>query len=171
MLFIAVHIIFAIFFIPCSPMTTLAGVIWGPYGVIYALIASLLSSITTFFLSRYLLHSYFYKRYYKNKKYIWLASMTEKHSWKIIAVTQLNPVVPSSTLGYLYGLSKVQFKSYILFSFIFSLPLSFTFVFIGSSVIEILKGNLINVMLLSFTIVASIWIFTFLKKKIKLRKS
>jgi uncharacterized membrane protein YdjX (TVP38/TMEM64 family) len=151
-------------------MTTLAGMIWGPYGVIFALVASLLSGISTFLLSRYFLNGYFNHRYSQNKKYIWLSDMTKKHGWKIIAVTQLNPIVPSSTLGYLYGLSQIKLKDYIVYTFVFSLPLSFVLVFFGSSMIEVLKGDVTKLLISILIIIMAATVFKILKKKIKLRE-
>ena len=55
LIFLILHIIFAIIFLPCSSLTFLSGVIWGPfYGLIISLIATTISGIITFSLGRYL---------------------------------------------------------------------------------------------------------------------
>jgi uncharacterized membrane protein YdjX (TVP38/TMEM64 family) len=55
------------------------------------------------------------------------------HDWKLIAATQLNPLIPSSAMGYVFGLSRISFVRYFLFSGIFMLPLSVLFVMTGYS--------------------------------------
>ena len=58
------QIIFAIIFLPCSSLTFLSGVIWGPfYGLIISLIATTISGIITFILGRYLQIDYLIKNF------------------------------------------------------------------------------------------------------------
>ena len=135
--FIAIHTLMAVFFLPCSPMTLLAGVLWGGgYGLSISMLAALASSATTFLLSRSFLHgkieNFLVHRYPKVTELLAQAAL---HDWKIIAVSQLNPLVPASTLGYAFGLSPITLKRYILFSAIFMLPLQLLFVLTGYSVI------------------------------------
>jgi uncharacterized membrane protein YdjX (TVP38/TMEM64 family) len=169
LIFIIIHVIFAIFFIPCSPLTIFAGTLWGPSGVIFTIVASLFSNISTFLLARYFLHEYFLNKFHKNKQYIWLDKMTTKYTWKIVAITQLNPIIPSSTLGYLYGISHIKFKYFILFSFIFSIPLNIAFVLLGSSINKITQGNFVDFIIIMILIIMILYIFKKLQTHIKLK--
>ena len=137
--YIALHIVMAVFFLPCSSMTLLAGALWGGgYGLAISMLGALLSSTTTFLLSRSFLHgkikNFIGHRY---PKVVELLAQVALHDWKIIAVSQLNPLVPASTLGYAFGLSSMTLKRYILFSAVFMLPLQLLFVLTGFSVIEV----------------------------------
>jgi uncharacterized membrane protein YdjX (TVP38/TMEM64 family) len=57
----------------------------------------------------------------------------EQHDWKIIALSNLNPLIPASTMGYAFGLSSIPLKRYIYYSAICMLPLQAIFVFFGES--------------------------------------
>ena len=142
-IFIAVHLLMAVFFLPCSPMTLMAGAIWGGrYGLAISMFAALASSVTTFLLSRSFLHGKIENfLIYRYPKVTELLAQAALHDWKIIAVSQLNPLVPASTLGYAFGLSSITLKRYILFSAIFMLPLQILFVLTGHSVIGLFASG------------------------------
>jgi uncharacterized membrane protein YdjX (TVP38/TMEM64 family) len=141
--FIAVQMLMAIFFMPCSPMTILAGVLWGAqYGLLISVFSSLVASSVTFLIARI---------YLREKIEIWINNRIPKlcilmpeilnHDWKVVAVSQLNPIMPASTLGYFFGLSPIKFTRYLGFSLVFMLPLQFLFVFTGNSIFDLLlKG-------------------------------
>lgn len=141
--FVAVHTLMAVFLLPCSPMTLMAGALWGGvYGLAISMVAAIVSSATTFLLSRSFLHgkieSFLMHRHPKVAK---LLAQATVHDWKLIAVSQLNPLMPSSTMGYAFGLSRVTFTRYLLFSGIFMLPLQALFVMTGHSVTSLFTSD------------------------------
>jgi uncharacterized membrane protein YdjX (TVP38/TMEM64 family) len=150
-LFIIIHITLAIFFMPCSPMAFIAGALWGGfYGSLICLIAALSSEAITFLLSRSLIkkriENFLLFRYPKMLKMI---NQVQYHDWQLILLVQLNPLVPASSMGYAFGLFKISFTKYILFSGIFMLPLTFLFVMTGSSLMALLaSGQLWQLILL-----------------------
>lgn len=160
--FIVIHTLLAVFFLPCSPMTLLAGVLWGGgYGLSISMLAAIASSATTFFLSRSFLHrkieNFLLHRYPKVTELLAQAAL---HDWKIIAVSQLNPLVPASTLGYAFGLTPITLIRYILFSTIFMLPLQLLFVLTGYSLIGLfVSGGQWGVTLALIFLVAMLLIF------------
>ena len=139
-LYIFMHIIMAVLLLPCSVMTLLAGVLWGAgWGLAISTLGALLSSATTFLLARSLfrktIHDYIFSRYPKLSQ---LSESVEQHDWKIIALSNLNPLIPASTMGYAFGLSSIPLKRYIYYSAIFMLPLQVTIVLLGESVSNLL---------------------------------
>lgn len=142
-IFIGVHILLAVFFLPCSPMTLMAGALWGGiYGLAVSIFAAMLSSAITFLLSRSFLHGkierFLMHRYPKVDE---LLAQATVHDWKLIAVSQLNPLIPASTMGYAFGLSRITFARYLLFSGIFMLPLQALFVMTGHSVTSLFTSD------------------------------
>ncbi len=121
----------------------MAGALWGGiYGLAISMVAAVVSSATTFLLSRSFLHSkiecFLAHRYPKVTE---LLAQAAVHDWKIIAVSQMNPLIPASTMGYIFGLSQVTLKRYLLFSVIFMLPLQFLFVMTGHSVTSLFMSD------------------------------
>jgi uncharacterized membrane protein YdjX (TVP38/TMEM64 family) len=149
-IFIIINILIAVFFLPCSPMTLMAGVLWGGVsGFLISMIASILASATTFYLSRSFFQnriaSFIQRRYPKVSE---LLIQIANHDWKIIGLTQINPLMPASTLGYVFGLSEIKFSRYIICSAIFMIPLQLLFVMTGHSVISLIaSGNHLGLVL------------------------
>lgn len=141
--FVGVHTLMAIFFLPCSPMTLMAGALWGGvYGLLVSMIAAAASSAATFLLSRSFLHrrieNILMCRYPRVAE---LMAQAAVHDWKIVAIAQLNPLIPASSMGYAFGLSRVTFIRYLSFSILFMLPLQVLFVMTGHSVIGLFASD------------------------------
>ena len=133
LLFVIVHVVMAVLILPCSPMTLLAGALWGGvYGLGISILGALASSAATFVLSRSLLqnriHNFLLRRYPTIKD---ILPQVSAHDWKLVAATQLNPFVPASVLGYVFGLTHIGFARYIILSALFMIPLQVLFVYTG----------------------------------------
>lgn len=170
LVFIAAHTLMAVFFLPCSPMTLMAGALWGgAYGLVISMVAAITSSATTFLLSHSFLRGKI-ERFIANRypKATELLVQAAAHDWKIIAISQLNPLIPASTLGYVFGLSQITLKRYLLFSLLFMLPLQLLFVFTGHSVTSLLTsdGQVIIVLLLVFLIAILPFVGKFIYRKL-----
>jgi uncharacterized membrane protein YdjX (TVP38/TMEM64 family) len=141
--YVFLHIVFAVCLIPCSPMALIAGAIWGKWmGLCISILAALLSSCTTFCLSRkYLkkkIYTFLSKRYSKTD---WFLTQTKQHGWMFVASVQLNPAAPASALGYLFGLTGIEFSQYALLTILFMIPLQIILVVVGDSFSQALIGQ------------------------------
>src|SRR6516162_1387085 len=56
----------------------------------------------------------------------------ERHGWKIVVLSQLNPLAPTSLLHYAYGLSRVRFSRCLLWIAIGQAPGRFLYALIGT---------------------------------------
>lgn len=164
--FIGVHILMAALFLPCSPMTLMAGALWGGvYGMVISMVAALASSATTFLLSRSFLHGKIKKfLIHRYAKIAGLLDQVAVHDWKIIAISQMNPLIPSSSVGYAFGLSRVTLKRYLLFSGIFMLPLQALFVMTGHSITDLLVSGKKGVW--TFALIALVVLLSLTSKRI-----
>lgn len=136
--YVLIHMAMAALFIPCSPMTIVAGMLWGKYlGLVISVIAATLSTSFTFLLARYFLHDFMAaKLRTRYAKFDWLLSLVERHDWKVVAFVQLNPVFPASTIGYFFGLTRIELKKFAGYSMLFMAPLQLILVQLGA----VLKG-------------------------------
>lgn len=150
LVYVLVHILFAVFIIPCSPMAVIAGILWGKWlGLGISIISAFLASITTFGLSRFFLKQKIYNFLSKKfKKTDWFLEQTRKNGWKFVATVQLNPAAPGSTLGYLFGLTNINFYIYAFFLLVFMLPLQIILVIFGDVLPKIASGKISWILLL-----------------------
>jgi len=68
----------------------------------------------------------------------------ERESWKIILLSQLHPLFPTSLLNYFYGLTRIRFSSYMLWSSIGRIPGLFLYAYVGTLgqfAVRIMRGK------------------------------
>jgi uncharacterized membrane protein YdjX (TVP38/TMEM64 family) len=56
----------------------------------------------------------------------------EREGWKIIFLSQLHPLFPTSLLNYIYGLTKIRFGTYMLWATLGRIPGLFLYVYVGT---------------------------------------
>jgi len=115
--YILLMIFFSIFFLPCSQLSVISGMLLGPLlGSVTNVLASIVSFSLTFFLA---------KRYGSTLKvkFKYFDQLTEKlssgktinfsSSWGSLLLFYVNPLLPGSSMGYLFGLSSAEYKPLI----------------------------------------------------------
>lgn len=140
-LLVAIQIVFASFGLPCSALTVMAGALWGViYGVAYSTIATILSSVWTFSLGRYLLSRWVEKKV-EHGWYLKIQQLIDKYHWKAAAFAHANPVFPGSSLGYIFGLSQIGFKAFLSGVLLGTLPLQIILVGVGHLSVKSVTSN------------------------------
>ncbi|HUN90545.1 MAG TPA: VTT domain-containing protein [Burkholderiaceae bacterium] len=134
--YVALHVAFAVFFLPCSPFTVIAGALWGVWpGLAISSGAALLASAATFFIgrtvvaghaARFITRSRFIRRSSEAMK--WVFSM----GWKSVLLMQGNPLVPASSIGYVFGLTGMNPRTYLVTTYLAALPLQAVLVTSGA---------------------------------------
>jgi len=130
-LLVLLQVAFASFALPCSPLTVLAGVLWGfEIGILYATTATIISSMWTFVLGRFVFGKWL-KR--KVKHNLWLKTMgyIYRYKWKASMIAHANPIFPGSSLGYIFGISNIEFFPFIFGALAGTLPLQLLMVGFG----------------------------------------
>src|SRR2546429_1464532 len=56
----------------------------------------------------------------------------ERNAWKLIFLTQLHPLFPTSLLNYFYGLTRIRFGVYMLWTTIGRAPGLFLYTYLGT---------------------------------------
>lgn len=139
-IFVILHCLAAAAFVPCSPFTLAAGLLWGPaWGVLVSVLAAFAASCFTFGIARYVLGPERRTRLERSAPGRALAQLSTL-GWRGVAFAQLNPIIPASTLGYLFGLSPIPLRTYAWAALIFMLPLQVALVALGAT----LRGALLT---------------------------
>jgi len=150
------QVLLASFALPCSPLTVFAGVLWGfEIGILYSTTATILSSLCTFFFSRYVLK----KRFSGKFKFKWwpkISGVIEHYKWKASMVAHANPLFPGSSLGYVFGASEISPLSFLFGAFMGTLPLQLMTVGLGFLIAQGFDGYNFTLSLLILVLVASI---------------
>jgi len=128
----AVYALGAVLFVPGSPMTIAAGAVFGLWwGVVTVSIASTGAAAAAFLIARYLARGAIEAKARQFPRFGAIDRAIGQGGAKIIAMLRLSPAVPFSIGNYLFGLTAIRFWPYVLASWIFMLPGTFLYVYLG----------------------------------------
>src|SRR4029077_1004935 len=102
--------------------------LWWGFLIVFA--GNIVSTAISFALSRFVARRWFRRKLSANPTLTALGPAVERESWKIILLSQLHPLFPTSLLNYFYGLTRIRFGSYMLWAAIGRLPGLFLYVYV-----------------------------------------
>ncbi len=121
--YIVIYITAVIFAVPGSVITIMGGLLFGSLiGVVSVSIGSTIGAGLAFLIARYMARESIAGRLADNSKFQKLDRLTEQHGSIIVAITRLVPLFPFNLLNYGFGLTRVPFRTYLLWSWICMLP-------------------------------------------------
>lgn len=140
LVFIVVYAAATVAALPGSALSIVAGAIFGPVlGVITVIFAATLGASLAFLVSRYFARKSIERWLEGSEKFRKLDELTERHGDIMVAITRLVPIFPFNLLNYGFGLTKVPFRTYVLWSFVCMLPGTVLYVVGSAAVAEALR--------------------------------
>src|SRR5207244_13227156 len=104
--------------------------LWWGFLIVFA--GNLIATAVSFALSRSIAQRWFRQRLSDNPTLRALGPAVERESWKIILLSQLHPLFPTSLLNYFYGLTRIRFSTYMLWAAIGRIPGLFLYAYVGT---------------------------------------
>jgi uncharacterized membrane protein YdjX (TVP38/TMEM64 family) len=114
------------------------------WGFLIVLVGNLVATAVSFVLSRWIARRWFQQKFSRNATLRALGPAVERASWKIILLSQLHPLFPTSLLNYFYGITRIRFGSYMLWASIGRAPGLFLYVYagtLGQFAVRIMRGK------------------------------
>jgi uncharacterized membrane protein YdjX (TVP38/TMEM64 family) len=93
---------------------------------------NLIATAVSFVLSRSIARRWFRQKLSDNPTLRALGPVVERESWKIILLSQLHPLFPTSLLNYFYGLTRIRFGTYMFWASIGRIPGLFLYAYVGT---------------------------------------
>jgi uncharacterized membrane protein YdjX (TVP38/TMEM64 family) len=119
--------------LPGGVLSISAGFFFGLWwGFLLVLLGNLLSGTLAFLIARKLGRKRIERALSNSRRLRLLDRALERHGWKIVVLSQLNPLAPTSLLHYVYGLSRVRLSRCLLWIAIGQAPGRFLYAFIGT---------------------------------------
>lgn len=135
----------ALALIPASPMTAIAGYLYGPiWGSVLISPAGIVSAMLAFFLGRYLARPWVRRRLERRPKLTALDTAVERKGFRLVLLLRLASIVPFAPLSYSLGASRINSRDFAVASWIGLLPGTFLYAYLGSlasNVEQILRGQ------------------------------
>ena len=114
------------------------------WGFVIVFVGNIVATAISFALSRSIAREWFQRKLSGNPTLRALGPAVERESWKIILLSQLHPLFPTSLLNYFYGLTRIRFGSYMLWASLGRLPGIFLYVYLGTLgqfAVRIMRGE------------------------------
>ncbi len=102
------------------------------WGFFIVLLGNSIGAAISFVLSRWLGQRWLSRKLSRNPTLRLLEPAVEREGWKIIFLSQLHPLFPTSLLNYLYGLTRIPFRTYMVWTSIGRAPGIFLYVYLGT---------------------------------------
>ena len=114
------------------------------WGFLIVLVGNMVATAISFALSRFVARRWFRRKLSHNPTFKALGPAVERESWKIILLSQLHPLFPTSLLNYFYGVTRIQFSTYMLWATIGRVPGLFLYCYVGTLgqlAVRIMRGR------------------------------
>ena len=102
------------------------------WGFLIILVGNVGGAAISFFLSRWIGRRWLHRKLMRNRTLEALEPAVEREGWKIILLSQLHPLFPTSLMNYLYGLTTIRFRTCMLWVAIGQAPGLFLYAYIGT---------------------------------------
>ena len=102
------------------------------WGFLLVLVGNLLGAALAFMLTRKLARKWIGKKLLARRKWFELDLAIEREGWKIVLLSQLNPLFPTSLLNYLSGLTSMRFRQCMLWIALGQAPGLFLYAYFGT---------------------------------------
>jgi len=139
------YVIATVAMVPGLILTLGAGFVFGlTTGAITVSLGSTLGATAAFVIGRTLARSWVEKIAARSPKFGAVDRAVKENGFKIVLLTRLSPVFPFNVLNYLFSLTSVRLRDYVLASWIGMLPGTLMYVYFGTafkSLAEVLSGN------------------------------
>ena len=116
--------------------------LWWGFLIVFA--GNIVATAISFALSRSIARRWFQRKLSGNPTLRALGPAVERESWKIILLSQLHPIFPTSLLNYFYGLTQIGFGSYMFWASVGRVPGIFLYAYVGTLgqfAVRIMRGE------------------------------
>lgn len=128
------YILFDVLAIPAVALTASSGYLFGLVnGTVMVLTCATIAATVSFFIGRTFLRGWASKIISESDRWRVVDKAIGKEGFKVILLLRLSPLLPFALSNYLYGVTSVDFVSYITATFLGFAPGSFGVVYFGSA--------------------------------------
>jgi len=157
--FASAYLFSALIPFPATLLSTVSGAIWGEYlGTLVTVVSATLASCVPFLIARYLGRGLVGKIIQKNHTADRCDRFASRNGFMAVLIMRLVPIFPWDLVNYATGLCGIKFRDYFRASLIGTIPASFTYNLIGSSLGQPLDKTkiiliVILVLIIAFTMI------------------
>ena len=130
--FAGIYILAEVFAVPAMPLTASSGYLFGLFpGYLTVLVSATIAAAISFKIGRTFLRDWAQGIASTSPKWRAIDSAVSKEGFKVVLLLRLSPLLPFAISNYLYGLTSVDFFSFITATFLGFAPGTFGLVYAG----------------------------------------
>ena len=114
------------------------------WGFLFNLLGNVGAAAVSFSISRALGRQWVERRFFHHRKWAALDELIARDGWKIIFLSQVHPLFPTSLLNYLYGVTRIRVGTCLLWIALGQAPGLFLYAYLGTLAqfgLKILRGT------------------------------
>ena len=132
--FIALWVVACVFFLPGLAISIAGGLIFGAvWGTVWTTIGANLGAVAAFLIGRYAARGMVERMVEKNPTLGRIDTGVRNQGWRMLMITRLVPIFPFNIQNYVYGLTDIPLRTYVLVSLPCMLPATIAYNFAAGS--------------------------------------
>lgn len=133
-IFILLYAVATVAFLPGTPLSLLAGLVFGPVlGTLWIVIGATIGATLAFLVGRYAARDLVEGWTANNERIRKLDEGVERQGWRMLLITRLVPLFPFNLQNYAYGLTKIRLLTYVGLTSVCIIPGAAVYAFAGGS--------------------------------------
>ncbi len=140
--FVLIWIVACVLLIPGLPIAIVGGLVFGAvWGSVWTTVGANLGSAAAFLVGRYAARGMVERWIEKNKSLKRIDEGVQQQGWRMLMITRLVPIFPFNLQNYVYGLTDISFRTYVLVTVPTILPGTIAFNFASGSAREVILSG------------------------------
>jgi len=133
--FVLLWIAASVLFLPGLAITIVGGLVFGAvWGTVWTTVGANLGAVAAFLVGRYAARGMVEGMVEKNQALKKIDEGVKRQGWRMLMVTRLVPIFPFNVQNYVYGLTDIPLRTYVLVTLPCMLPATIAFNFAAGSV-------------------------------------
>jgi len=133
--FVLLWVAASIFFLPGLPISIAGGLVFGAvWGTVWTTVGANLGAVAAFLIGRYVARGMVQSMLEKNQALKKIDDGVKHQGWRMLMITRLVPIFPFNIQNYVYGLTDIPLKTYVLVTVPCMIPATVAFSFAAGSV-------------------------------------
>ncbi len=130
--FALIYAAWTVTLLPGSALTLAGGAVFGlGWGFAAVICGATLGAALAFLIARYVAREKVSSMARRNQRFGAIDQAIGEGGWRIVALLRLSPAIPFNLQNYLYGLTPIRFWPCVLTSFLFMMPGTLLYVYLG----------------------------------------
>jgi uncharacterized membrane protein YdjX (TVP38/TMEM64 family) len=140
--FILIWIVACVLLLPGLPISLVGGLVFGAlWGSVWTTVGANLGAASAFLIGRYAARSMVEGWIDKNQSLKKIDEGVKQQGWRMLMITRLVPLFPFNLQNYVYGLTDIPFRTYVLVTLPTMIPATIAYNFASGSAREVILSG------------------------------